>query len=335
MKNSPVNKPTRLALNLPVGYFGIVLGLIGLGFAWQDALWFSPFSHKVGDSIIILAILIWVPLTLSYLYRLFFYPKSVLTELYDPIVSSEVSLFPATIMQVSLALLPLSCLAATTVFGVGLALHIAYTVWHTSKLWSGAYSADATTPVLYLPAVANNFIAATICGALGYHNTGILLMGSGLFSWLSLEPAILQHLRRSGGLPLSQRTTLGVQLAPALVACAAWLSINGGDCDLFAKMLFGYGLLLLLFILKLMPWYLPQAFNVSFWSFSFGIAALASTGMHLGRSAASGLFHALALPLFIFANIAIFYLLLRTLIGMLKGQFFIWADADVLRRTGK
>jgi tellurite resistance protein TehA-like permease len=55
-------------------------------------------------------------------------------------------------------------------------------------------------------------------------------------------------------------------------------------------MLFGYGLLQLLFMLRLMPWYLSQPFNASFWSFSFGVSALATTGLHLGHSSPSGFF---------------------------------------------
>ncbi|MGM7628895.1 dicarboxylate transporter/tellurite-resistance protein TehA, partial [Serratia marcescens] len=84
-----------------------------------------------------------------------------------------------------------------------------------------------------------------------------------------------------GELPTVLRTSLGIQLAPALVACSAWLSVNGGEGDTLAKMLFGYGLLQLLFMLRLMPWYLSQPFNASFWSFSFGVSALATTGLHL------------------------------------------------------
>lgn len=66
------------------------------------------------------------------------------------------------------------------------------------------------------------------------------------------------------------------------MACSARLSVNGGEADTFAKLLFGYGLLQLLFMLRLMPRYLRQPFNASFWSFSFGISALATTGLHLG-----------------------------------------------------
>lgn len=143
---------------------------------------------------------------------------------------------------------------------------------------------EATTPGLYLPTVANNFISTMACGALGFSDAGLVFLGAGVFSWLSLEPAILQRLRSAGELPTPLRTSLGIQLAPALVACSAWLSVNGGEADTFAKLLFGYGLLQLLFMLRLMPWYLRQPFNASFWSFSFGISALATTGLYLGQA---------------------------------------------------
>lgn len=149
---------------------------------------------------------------------------------------------------------------------------------------------EATTPGLYLPTVANNFISAMACGALGFSDAGLVFLGAGVFSWLSLEPAILQRLRSAGELPTPLRTSLGIQLAPALVACSAWLSVNGGEADTFAKLLFGYGLLQLLFMLRLMPWYLRQPFNASFWSFSFGISALATTGLHLGQARGDGFF---------------------------------------------
>ncbi|VED14478.1 potassium-tellurite ethidium and proflavin transporter [Escherichia coli] len=145
-------------------------------------------------------------------------------------------------------------------------MQLAYAAWQTAGLWRGSHPEEATTPGLYLPTVANNFISAMACGALGYTDAGLVFLGAGVFSWLSLEPVILQRLRSSGELPTALRTSLGIQLAPALVACSAWLSVNGGEGDTLAKMLFGYGLLQLLFMLRLMPWYLSQPFNASFWS---------------------------------------------------------------------
>lgn len=144
---------------------------------------------------------------------------------------------------------------------------------------------------------------------------------------------ILQRLRSCGELPAVLRTSLGIQLAPALVACSAWLSVNGGEGDTLAKMLFGYGLLQLLFMLRLMPWYLSQPFNASFWSFSFGVSALATTGLHLGHGSESGFFHTLAIPLFIFTNFIIALLLVRTFALLMQGKLLIRTERAALLKS--
>ncbi|EHW9564033.1 dicarboxylate transporter/tellurite-resistance protein TehA, partial [Salmonella enterica] len=262
------HKQSDRVLNLPAGYFGIVLGIIGMGFAWRYASQIWAISHWPGDIMVILAMIIWALLTLAFLSRLVRFPHSVMAEVRHPVMSSFVSLFPATTMLVAIGFVPWYRPLAVALFSVGVVIQLAYAAWQTAGLWRGAHPEEATTPGLYLPTVANNFISAMACGALGYNDAGLVFLGAGVFSWLSLEPVILQRLRSCGELPAVLRTSLGIQLAPALVACSAWLSVNGGEGDTLAKMLFGYGLLQLLFMLRLMPWYLSQPFNASFWSFS-------------------------------------------------------------------
>ncbi|RDP86512.1 Tellurite resistance protein TehA [Escherichia coli] len=54
-------------LNLPAGYFGIVLGTIGMGFAWRYASQVWQVSHWLGDGLVILAMII---LPDSYAFRI-------------------------------------------------------------------------------------------------------------------------------------------------------------------------------------------------------------------------------------------------------------------------
>ncbi|MGI3453737.1 dicarboxylate transporter/tellurite-resistance protein TehA, partial [Citrobacter arsenatis] len=92
------NKQSERVLNLPAGYFGMVLGTIGMGFAWRYASQVWPVSHWIGDGLVILAMVIWGLLTLAFLSRLLRFPHSVLAEIRHPVMSSFVSLFPATTM---------------------------------------------------------------------------------------------------------------------------------------------------------------------------------------------------------------------------------------------
>ncbi|MFP9430926.1 dicarboxylate transporter/tellurite-resistance protein TehA [Enterobacter sp. LM3] len=317
-------------LNLPAGYFGMVLGTIGMGFAWRYASTIWPVTCWPGECLVALAVGIWFLLTVAFITRAIRFPHSVLAEMRHPVMSSFVSLFPATTMLVAIGFVPWLRPVSLGLFSVGVVVQLSYSAWQSAGLWRGKHPEEATTPGLYLPTVANNFISAMACGALGFNDAGLVFLGAGIFSWLSLEPVILQRLRSAGELPSALRTSLGIQLAPALVACSAWFSVNGGEADTLAKMLFGYGLLQLLFMLRLMPWYLSQPFNASFWSFSFGVSALATTGLHLGQSSPSGFFHVIALPLFIFTNVIIVMLLVRTFILLMQGKLLVRTDKALL-----
>ena len=323
------NKPQQV-LNLPAGYFGMVLGIIGMGFAWRYASTLWPVTRWPGEGLVALAVICWFLLTVAFVTRAIRFPRSVLAEMRHPVMSSFVSLFPATTMLVAIGFVPWCRAVSLALFGIGVVVQLAYSAWQSAGLWRGKHPQEATTPGLYLPTVANNFISAMACGALGFSDAGLVFLGAGVFSWLSLEPAILQRLRSAGALPTPLRTSLGIQLAPALVACSAWLSVNGGEADTFAKLLFGYGLLQLLFMLRLMSWYLRQPFNASFWSFSFGISALATTGLHLGQARGDGFFHHLAMPLFIFSNLVVGLLLLRTALLLVSGKLLLQVDRETL-----
>ena len=93
-------------LNLPAGYFGIVLGTIGMGFAWRYASQVWQVSHWLGDGLVILAMIIWGLLTSAFITRLIRFPHSVLAEVRHPVLSSFVSLFPATTMLVAIGFVP-------------------------------------------------------------------------------------------------------------------------------------------------------------------------------------------------------------------------------------
>lgn len=325
--------PPQKVLNLPAGYFGMVLGIIGMGFAWRYASTLWPVTRWPGDALVALAVTCWFLLTVAFITRAIRFPRSVLAEMRHPAMSSFVSLFPATTMLVAIGFVPWCRPISVVLFGVGVVIQLSYSAWQSAGLWRGNHPQEATTPGLYLPTVANNFISAMACGALGFNDAGFVFLGAGVFSWLSLEPVILQRLRSAGELPTAQRTSLGIQLAPSLVACSAWFSVNGGEADTFAKMLFGYGLLQLLFMLRLLPWYVSQPFNASFWSFSFGISALATTGLHLGHSSPSGFFHVIAVPLFIFTNVIIGILLVRTFILLFQGKLLLRTEKALLMQS--
>ena len=77
-----------------------------MGFAWRYASQVWQVSHWLGDGLVILAMIIWGLLTSAFIARLIRFPHSVLAEVRHPVLSSFVSLFPATTMLVAIGFVP-------------------------------------------------------------------------------------------------------------------------------------------------------------------------------------------------------------------------------------
>jgi tellurite resistance protein len=305
---------------IPASFFGIILGLVGLGNCWRVAakLWHLP--AWIGEAIMLLAIAIWLLLLVLYVSKWLWVREEALAEFKHPILCCFIGLVPVSTVLVALAIAPYSHAIAVVLFVIGAIGQLSFGVYRSGQLWMGGRNPETTTPVLYLPTVAGGFVSAIVASALGYREWGGLFFGMGMFSWLALESIIMQRLFLLAALPKPLRPTLGIQLAPPVVGCVAYLSITSGQPDTFAQILFGYGLLQALILLRLMPWLFQQPFAASYWAFTFGIAALALSALRLVERGMTGAIAGLAVMLFIGANIAIGSIAVGTVRLLLRGK---------------
>lgn len=210
--------------------------------------------------------------------------------------------------------------AARVLVYAGIAGQLAFAMYRAAGLWRGLHNLAATTPVIYLPTVATNFVSATALGVLGLHDYAVLFFGAGLLSWFSLEAAILGRLRTEAEIAPQVRGIVGIQLAPAFVGCGAYFAVNGGVIDLFALALMGYGCLQFLLLLRLLGWFAEGGFSMSWWGFSFGLAAMCGCGLHL-LAAGKMIWLGTALTLSGSAGVAL--LLAGTLYLVWQGRFLV------------
>jgi tellurite resistance protein len=296
---------------LPASFFGMVLGLAGLGQAWRvaGALWELP--HWIGEAVLLLASLIWLVLLTGYVLQAFFRPQDVRNEFQHPVQGSTPALLAIATLLIALAVLPYSRALAACLTAAGIAWHLVFALWHTGTLWQGGRGSKDALPTLYLPTVGGNFTSAAALGAIGYPDWGWLFLGAGFFSWLALESLVIQRLWQSPAVPAQQRPLVGIQFAPAVVGAMAWLNLDPGSTDHWLLMLWGYGLFQLLLVLRLGRWLGAQAFSPAYWAYTFGVVAATISGLKLALSGI-GAAKILALPIFIGANLFIGYLAVRT-----------------------
>jgi len=299
--------------SVPLSFFGIAVGLLATANAWRVAgrVWHLP--PVVADGLSLLGLGAWLALLALAAHRAVVDGDGLRAELAHPVQSSFAALVPVSSLLAAQALLPFSRPLALVVLALALAAHAVVGLWLHGRLWMGGRAPELATAAMYLPAVAQNFVAAIVLAAFGWTGVAPLAFGVGMLSWLAIESVILR--RASGGEPLppALRPSLGIQLAPPVVGGVGYLAITTGAPDLFVQALFGYGLYHALLLARLLPWIRVQAFVPGYWGFSFGVAALPTLALRMVERGAGGVAAALALPLFVAANLVIALLVARTI----------------------
>jgi tellurite resistance protein len=305
---------------IPASFFGIVIGLIALGSGWRMAakLWGLP--HWIGEALMLFGAVVWALLVVMYAAKWAWQREAALEEVNHPIQCCFIGLLPVSTVLVSTAAVPYSRATAICLFILGAVGSVGFSVWRHGGLWKGGRDPATTTPVLYLPAVAGNFVVAIAAGGLGWLEWGQLFFGAGLLAWLALESVILHRLLEAEPVALPLRPTIGIQIAPPAVGLVAYLSVTAGDPGLVAQVLLGYALLQGLVVLRLLPWIREQKFTPAYWAFTFGVGSLSLGAEHMVDRGVTGPVADLAPILFVIANLVIGSIAIGSIVQLARGK---------------
>ena len=309
----------NLRYAMPASLFGAVLGLAGLANDWRAAhkLWELP--AWPGEALAFLAVVVWAVCFAMYAAKWLWRRQAAVDEAQHAIQCCFIALIPVATMLAGLMVLPYSRPLALVLYGVGVVSALGFSVWRQGLMLRGGRELGSATPILYLPAVAANFVAAIGAGALGWTELAQPLFGIGLFSWLAIESVQLHRLLHAEPLPPALRPTYGVQLAPPAVGMVAYMATTDTPSTMVVSMLMGYAIYQVLIAGRMLGWLMEGGFTGGFWSFTFGITAL-SLGAERLALHGHALGGTLAPVLFLLANGVVGAIAVRSVWLLNKGR---------------
>ena len=267
---------------IPPNYFGPAFGLAGLTEVWAIAADQHRVPDGVATGLAVFSWLVWLGVLVAYLAHLLAADRTVLKQdLLDPVTAPFLSL--ALISPMVLAVLgiyPHAATAGRVVFDVFLVLTVLLGGWFTGQWMISGPELDRFHPGYFLPTVAGGLIASDGAALVGQHRLAEVMFGYGLVCWLVVGSIILGRLFLRPMLPTPLIPTLAIEVAPAAVASLAWFDAHTGGVDAVTAGLGGYGMLMILVQLRLLPIYAKLPFMPSTWSFTFSWAAVAAAGLH-------------------------------------------------------
>lgn len=271
---------SRPTTRIPLNLFAIPLGIAGLGSSWLAVAHDGRVPGAVAEVLFAISATVWLFVLAAYARYVVAAPRRLVADLVDPVGGPFASLTVITPMLLAAqGIYPHAHEAGRVLVDVFVALTVLLGGWFIGQWIYGPLELDAFHPGYFLPTVAGGLVASIGAADVGEPGLAAVTFGIGAVSWLVLGSIILNRLLFRPMLPAALMPTLAIQVAPGAVGSLAWFAMHGGRIDAVSAMLGGYGLLMALAQLRLLPAYLRLRFMPSTWAFTFSWAAFATAGL--------------------------------------------------------
>jgi tellurite resistance protein len=266
---------------IPLNFFAMPFGLAGLAGSWLTLGAYGLVPRALGDALLVVAALVWLTVLAAYLRYVLRDRRALARDLLDPVAGPFASLAVITpILLAAEGVFPYAPAAGRVLLDVFLVLTLLLGGWYTGQWIYGPLDLDKFHPGYFLPTVAGGLIAAAGAAGVGQQRLGEIMLGLGLVCWFVLGSIILGRMLFRTLPPDAALPTVAIELAPPTVGSLAYFALYGDRIDTIAALFGGYGLLMVLAQLRLLPAYLRLPFRPSTWAFTFSWAAVATVGMH-------------------------------------------------------
>lgn len=271
----------------PVPFFAAVMGISGLGIAYQKAADVLGYPEYIGNFILYLAIIIFFIFSIIYLIKFIKYKDEVKKELSHPI---KINFFPAisiSLLLFSIGLIEISPFTSKIFWYVGAILHLFFTLY-VIKYWVlNNFDIKHLNPAWFIPIVGNVIVPIA-----GVHFAGVevaqFYFSIGIFFWIVLFTIILFRIIFHHPFPEKFLPTLFIFIPPAAVGFISYVKIHEGIAnitnglvkadyiifDFFAHFLYDIGLFFTILFFFMFRSFMKIPYSITWWAYTFPMAAM-------------------------------------------------------------
>jgi len=258
--------------------YPVALGMGGLGGAWRTAIAYGapPWPARY---LTVVCLGAWLVITAMYVLEGRGDPRAFIADLRHPDQGFALGYIPVIPMLLVAQAAPRT--SAFRVLDLGLVV-----LWATATAALVAHwittprNRHAIHPGFSLPVVAGPFIACISLQVNGCHALAIGLFGIGGFFWIVFGTVIVGRLMTEQPLTDARFPTLVTLMVPPATASIALFALTGNRISTAGIGLAAVLAMMALIQLFILPEYLRRPFTMSFWVFSFPLAATANMVGH-------------------------------------------------------
>ncbi len=298
--------------NMPISFFAMVMGMVGLTIAWEKASDLYQFSSAIYTTLLIQSVLVFIILAALYLYKCINFRRVLLEEWANPIKVNFIPAVSISLLLFSIAFLNISMEFSRVLWSIGSILHMVILLMViNSWLHHEKYEIKHINPAWFIPAVGN--VIVPLAGVpLGYADISWFYFSIGMMFWLILLVIVFNRIIFHMPLPVKLIPTLFILIAPPAVGFLSYMKLTG-DLDTFALVLYNFALFLTILLFSQLPRFIRLPFFISWWAYSFPLAAMSIASMVMGQVSGKPLFGYIGQALLFILSVLVFFLFIKTL----------------------
>ena len=300
--------------DLPIGMYGAVMGLAGLGLSARASAPVLPGVFKAPayftEPWVLLGALALAILLPLYVVKLFKHPKSVKEDFTNPALLGFCGALPVGMFLVAGGVGPYFPAAGNILWWSGFVLLSAFQVWALSRWLSGSIEL-AQVNAGWLIVLVGGIVAPGSGIALGHEEASRFIFGVSAAAAPLLMALLFYRAVLGAPLPEALRPSWFILLVPPALIYANGIALYPGN--VFLENLFFAALVLAVSLLWVSRKFWKWRFGAPWWAFTFPLDALAYAAARYAQDHPSTLWRGVCAATLALATAAVLLVLLRTL----------------------
>lgn len=308
--------------NFPVSFFSMIMGLAGLTIATEKVEPMLGLGNGFSLVLSILSLAVFLLLLTFYVIKIIRHKDAVIGEFNHPIKLHFFPTISISLLLLSVVFINENQLLSQILWVLGALLHLFLTL-KIITMWieHSHFEIAHMNPSWFIPAVGN--IIVPVAGTL-YAPIEIswFFFSIGLMFWIILLVIFFNRVIFHQSLPNKLLPTLFILIAPPAVGVVSYFRLTKG-IDNFSNVLYYFGLFLLLLLCFQIRKFTKIQFFLSWWAYSFPVAAITIATTVMYHQTGSALFYKLAFILYFALLILVLLLFIRTLKAIFNGEICV------------
>ncbi len=274
---TPTSTLARLEF-FPISFFAMVMGLSGLTIGWEKAQAILHLELGITPWLVGITMSIFALMVALYATKLVLHRAAVVKELRHPIKLNFFPTISISLLLLAIASMKLMPTVSQVLWVVGASLHLTFTLYVVS-VWihHEHFQIHHMNPAWFIPAVGN--VLVPVAGVpLGHPEISWFFFSIGMLFWLILMTIIFYRVLFHHPIEERLMPTLFILIAPPAVGFIAYMRLVG-ELDSFARVLYFSALFLTLLLFTQARRFLRLQFFLSWWAYSFPLAAFSIASM--------------------------------------------------------